>query len=810
MISPLSSSWQQRALGVGLAVLLIAIYFFTFNGYAISRDEWFLFDATESMARTGTLALNYEFDAYPPTSLATARPPDADAEPLQPVLAAPLFWIAEHLPDIGMVHSVWLFNIIITALTAALVYAYGLALGYHTGPALVVALIFGLGTIAWPYSRTFFREPLFTGLALLSAYLILRIRQALSAGKSPLRFLPLFALVFAGALFVKEVTLLLLPALLIEALPPRLGKFRLTRRTALILIELGIVVGLLAVLVLNMDHIFNITPGRYAFTERLRNVRQNLFDAGDGIKGYMFSPARSVWLFSPVLLLGFFGWRRLLQQRRWQELLMPLILLITFTVGYALVRGSDSWFGGRGWGARYLVPVTPFLILWLLPVIDHLLSNGTARWHKAAAGIVVALSTGVQLVAVLVPLDVYDRTLAAQDPPIIPWQEGAWSLRWSPLWVMLRRIGDQISDIAWQHAAGPAWLLPLLSAGLGMTALFWAWFWLRRSHWNHRMFTITVGSLGLLTLFTLFGGLYAIRQDKRYYGDFAPTRDLLAALHPQLQDTDVIVLNDDFYSEFFMNYYKRSQPPVYTLPPSPGERFSQEQAPQTESINPEDLINAGSTVILNDLATRHNRLWLVINQSAFIPWSVRPVEHYLARHYFPVSEIKSSDVARAVLFDLSIAPPATFAAWPEYQADVVFGGSLRLVGLDIPGGAQRTPGDIVPISLLWQAVEPVPQDYTVGLLLMSREEQLVAQRDSYPVNSFEATHTWLPGSLHRDNHGLALPPTLPAGEYDLWAVVYWWQSPADRLPVTGADGTAASDHAVLATIVVTSGVASWP
>jgi hypothetical protein len=81
------------------------------------------------------------------------------------------------------VHTVWLFNILVTALTAGALCAYRLALGCRAHVAALVALIFGLGTIAWPYSRTFFREPLFTWLGLLSAYLIVRVRQELTAGR---------------------------------------------------------------------------------------------------------------------------------------------------------------------------------------------------------------------------------------------------------------------------------------------------------------------------------------------------------------------------------------------------------------------------------------------------------------------------------------------------------------------------------------------------------------------------------------------------------------------------------------------------
>ena len=61
---------------------------------------------------------------------------------------------------------------------------------------------------------------------------------------------------------------------------------------------------------------------------------------------------------------------------------------------------------------------------------------------------------------------------------------------------------------------------------------------------------------------------------------------------------------------------------------------------------------------------------------------------------------------------------------------------------------------------------------------------------------------WSPGALMRDNHGLELPASLPPGDYALWAVVYWWQTPTERLPVTSSAGLSLGDHALIATVTV--------
>ncbi len=795
-ISPL----RRFAIGAALVALLIAVYLVTYSGYAISRDEWFLFDATESMARRGDLRQNYEFDAFPPRTPEDTLPPPADSEPLQPILAVPLFLVAQILPGIGLVHTTWLFNVLVTALTAGVLYAWGLSLGYRARVVARVALVFGLGTIAWPYSRTFFREPLFTLLALLSVYLIGRVRQQLATGQRPLLPGIVFAAALAGTLLSKEAALLIVPALLVEAIPAR----RITRSTLIALVVLFLVGAGLLLVVLNLDAWFDVSITRWNLTDRLQQARSNINDMALGVRGYLYSPSRSMWVFSPVLLLGFAGWPRLVRTGRWREILVPTLMIASFIVGYAIVRGEREWYGGLGWGPRYLMPVTPFVALWLLPVVEALLAPGAARWARIGAGAVFLVSAGIQVLAALVPIEAYYDTLAAQTPRVIPWEGGMWTVRWSQIAVYADLLGDHTPDIAWRHAVGSAWLLPVFAAGLALIALGWLVWWVRRPESlprPSRAFALTTGTLCAGTLIALFGSMTAIRHDPRYYGDFDRTRDLLAQIDANLQTGDVVVLNDFIYSEFFMNYFKHTDIPVYTLPVSPGRRFSAEQPPDIESPHPDDLLTEGTQAILARLADRHTRLWLVLDSSPYIPWSVRPVEHYLSRHYFPVRELKATDTARAVLFDTTGALPVPLRTWPDQTTGVTFGTGLHLAGYDIPGGTTRAPGDLLPVSLLWETRESIPQDYTIALLLMD-DEQIVAQRDSFPVNHFEFTSTWQPGSLHRDNHAVALPDSLPPGTYDLWLVVYWWQEPAARLPVTRADGTPAGDHVTLGTITI--------
>ncbi|HMM27532.1 MAG TPA: hypothetical protein PKD46_04520 [Aggregatilineaceae bacterium] len=793
---------RQAGIGLALVALLIGVYFLTFNGFAISSDEWFLFDATESLARRGNLRMNYLYDVQSPQLLAQVAPPVADTEPLQPLLAVPLFRLAEVLPGIGLAHTVWLFNVLITALTAGALYAYGLALDYRPRAAAIVALLFGLGTVAWPYSRTFFREPLFSLLALLSALLTLRLRQALGQGERPLGLALALIVAFAGALFSKEAAFLMVPALAVQAFPDRLARRRYPRRTLAVLLGLAVAVAALVLVAIYAGALFGVDTRRWAAANRLAQARANLAQMGEGVFGYLFSPGRGVWVYSPVLLAGFFGWPRLIRARNWREIAVPLAMLLAFVFGYAVVRGEE-WYGGTGWGPRYLVPVTPFLALWLLPVVERLLEAGASRIARAALATLAALSVGMQALGVLVPVHAYYDALARQTPPIIPWQEGAWSLRWSPPVVSLDLLGEQTPDLLAARAVGRAWLLPALAGLLMLLALLALAWWLRRRGGTPRAALITGAGLALATALVLGGGLAAARRDPRYHTEFAPLQNLLAQLEPQLQPDDALVLSDNTYRRFFMNSYKQRAPMALVLPYSPGKRTSPEAIPQVVSNDPDALIHPSDALILADLARRHDRLWLIEDSSPFVSWANRPVEQYLARHTFPVREVSGGDLARAVLFDLTPAAPPSAPLWPEQRIEARFGASLSLIGADLPAGNTVRRGGTLPVTLLWQAVEPIAPDYSVALLLIGPDGAVVAQRDSFPAGGFEPTSSWRAGSLHRDNHGLPVPPDAPPGAYELWVVVYDWRTPGDRLPVTrtGLDAEA-SDHALLGAIRV--------
>src|SRR5574337_1195336 len=191
-----------------LSGLLFCIYLLTASLTFISDDELYIFDTTESFARHGNNLLSETADLQ--------WPGESDNEPVMPLLAAPIYRLANQFDGIGNAHATLLFNPLIIALTAGMVYLYVRQLAFDRLTGLISGLVFGLATIVWPYAKTFFREPLHMATIFATAYCLLRWRDAfvqkhVSAG-------PWLAATLTAAIvsiFAKESALFVLPLLLL-------------------------------------------------------------------------------------------------------------------------------------------------------------------------------------------------------------------------------------------------------------------------------------------------------------------------------------------------------------------------------------------------------------------------------------------------------------------------------------------------------------------------------------------------------------------------------------------------------------------
>jgi hypothetical protein len=110
---------------------------------------------------------------------------------------------------------------------------------------------------------------------------------------------------------------------------------------------------------------------------------------------------------------------------------------------------------------------------------------------------------------------------------------------------------------------------------------------------------------------------------------------------------------------------------------------------------------------------------------------------------------------------------------------------LVLLEAEIEAPTEITP--TLSLTLTWQAVDPVSEDYTVFVHVLGEDDQQkVAQQDAHPCDGECPTGSWQPGEIIEDRHRLAIDPGAPAGPYRL-AVGLYRLDTGERVAVLGRD-----------------------
>jgi hypothetical protein len=138
--------------------------------------------------------------------------------------------------------------------------------------------------------------------------------------------------------------------------------------------------------------------------------------------------------------------------------------------------------------------------------------------------------------------------------------------------------------------------------------------------------------------------------------------------------------------------------------------------------------------------------------------------------------------------------------------DYVYGGKVRLLAYEV-SDRSISAGEPFDVTLYWQALAPVTEDYSVYVQAFGWRQAL-DQQDSYPGGGAYPTSLWSPGQIIRDRYRLETsgdaigpgPAWLAAGLYDFDSM--------ERLPVTDAAGQAVV-YPILTRIEIAPGTEQW-
>lgn len=766
----------------GVFCLLSGIYFLFYSGVPISGDEVALYASAEGVAKFGEFRMYSATHYYPLNSSEGIRQPAQ--EPLHFLLSVPLYLLAFYLKPLGLIHTVWLFNIFVIATTGGLIMLSGLRWGYRYKTSLILALLVGTGTMLLPYSRYYFREPLLGLFSLLIFIVGIEWRA-----KPRPWLIVLFGLFWLAAILSKQVGLALLPLILWFVVPESL--LRSPRYIAAL--TLGSLLAILLLLfvllpalgnLLNTDRFGTTEAREWLFAFDLPNLAQT-FGA------YILSPGRSWWATQPILLLSLYGTWLLYRQKSPFFAFAPWLALLSLTLTYGIASGD--WAGGLGWGTRYLVSLTPILGLLLLPVIEK--AGETKRLWLVILPL-YAFSLILQISSGWLPItDYYDHMLAKfPDKGAAAYvEEGTWQIQDTQLAYHLSHIQPKQISFAWHYADSPA-IIPVMAILIISIGIFILW---RRPRWMKHWHVLLIFPLvtALLCL-----GLLSLRHDPRLQGERDDIRAAIHALEARVTADELLLLNNPEYAFIFLNEY-RGIAPLVPLAYQRGERYELDKPDSAFDefdfdgdgiIDMNERLNPSAVYLLNYIGNHYDSVWLVSNFSQFMTWTFRPLEHMMVNRFYPIEESNPGETLRLIHFH--IAPLPDHPHYVYIKKSFEFGDQITLSYAETLNTLRA--GEILPLRLHFSPQTELSEDaenYNVGVLLLDENGRTVAQQNGRPQGTFGFPNQREAHAGYSDNHGLAIPPGLPAGHYELQVVIYDWQT-VERLPVF-LDGEAQADDA---------------
>ncbi len=319
----------------------------------------------------------------------------------QSVLAIPFYILGKYIntPE----NAVSLIPQFYGAATAVIVFLFSIALGYSRRTSLGVSMFYGLGTFAWPLAKQPFDHTIETFFILLSVYFIYRYVTG-----EKLLYLLLSGFSLGFAFITRQTSILVIPPLFILMIVYYLKRYNL-KTTAKQIIRDIILFSLAFLPFIGLSFWYNYYRFGSIFETGYQLIAERTgidFFTGTslltGLSGFMISPGKGFFYYSPVAILFFFGIKSFF--KRHLELTLCFILII---LSYLFFLSTNLyWHGDWAWGPRYLLIITPFLIIPIAELIESK-TWGMKLSMRAFVYFLVAVSFIIQIAAVSVYFQKY-------------------------------------------------------------------------------------------------------------------------------------------------------------------------------------------------------------------------------------------------------------------------------------------------------------------------------------------------------------------------------------------------------------------
>jgi mannosyltransferase len=307
--------------------------------------------------------------------------------------------------------------------------------------------------------------------------------------------------------------------------------------------------------------------------------------------------------------------------------------------------------------------------------------------------------------------------------------------------------------------------LLLLLAG-GLTAL-WEW---RDSPLGN----VARGALAALSLLFLLG--VSVYANYNAFADSTFARADFRSVARYVRrnigpDETVILISGHMFPVF--DYY------------APG--IDRHRLPDSPTLDTTQTLDYGISADLLDWLAEKKGVWVVLWQDEVVDPA-----GYLTTMLGEVGEEQPVDrsFSQVDLRHYRLPPDAHFSGQPviAHPADFNFGNQLLLLGYTQTGERE--------VTLFWEALQPLDEDYRVALALRDPADQSWWHWDGRPTAYLFPTDRWRVGQIVPGRYDLTPEPGTPPGDYGLEVVVYTEEDPIG-LDVLDEAGAPQSRRAIL-------------
>jgi len=553
-----------------LFIFLVGIYSLTYSGTFRVDDEHILTARAQSFAFRGHLDYPqiYGNDRVRHLSeiLEDSATPVVAIEPGQALLGSLYFRLAS-IVDLDGVQTFFTLNLYATALTGVLVFLIVCGLGFRSNTAIATSLLFGVGTMAWPYSKTAFRDPLammFVTIGFWGWVLLLKREKSRFVGAG------LLVLGIGCGVLVKSNVLFTIPALILSSIVITRGKSRgaIPPRHWLIIspMILALIVALVAVFLPGMGPFSRLSLANYtaSIQRYLQGINRRTFLA---IVGPLVSPAKSIFLFNPILFFVPMAIRGAWSKMK--NFALPTLFSTLFLILAQALHLGEQWAGTLLWGLRFTLPILPLLVVLIAPFIEDFFTMNW-NWKKMISSVVIVAAFMVQLAGAIV----------AWRIPYEQWQKSGlnaygtktvWDFSFQVIPIHFRHLADPGAwDIAWLRILAydsQVMILPMVFV-IAISLCLVGLVWIRSADRRKKNFVRVLSTLTVLILiFPIFPSLWFYKSDPLIGGQQPEFMSLVSWAEEQVENGDLVIV-DSYGTELWRMMMGEWDVPIpwYSLP----------------------------------------------------------------------------------------------------------------------------------------------------------------------------------------------------------------------------------------------------